>query len=263
VTAVRVQYHLTIDMATIEKGGTYLGMVASIPPEDQFTHWRSEHEADIMVFLASLAGERLFFDGDNSSGVSGDLEAATQLATLMEGYWGMGQTVASHGVTHKVGIGGGGGRPGTQEGKRDKDLLESSLGERIEEKLAELLKTTAELLEGQRQQVLAVAYALESNKTLTGEDILAIVEGRPGPLVDGRPYYLPEFLAELEAYHALAVAAHRTHGGSDLTLPVVPVLPPAEGDRAADLDELLENQPMPAASWGFHQDTSIDPDEER
>ena len=45
--------------------------------------------------LASLAGERLFFGGDNSSGVSGDLESATTVATLMEGYWGMGRTVAS------------------------------------------------------------------------------------------------------------------------------------------------------------------------
>ncbi len=116
VTAFRVRRHLTIDIATIEKGGTYLGMVASIPPEDQFTRWRTEYEADIMVALASLAGERLFFDGDNSSGVSGDLESATQIATLMEGYWGMGSTVTSHGVTQKVGIGGG-GRPGKGDGK--------------------------------------------------------------------------------------------------------------------------------------------------
>jgi ATP-dependent Zn protease len=273
VAAVRVRHHLTIDVATIEKGGTYLGMVASIPPEDQFTRWRSEYEADIMVSLASLAGERLFFDGDNSSGVSGDLEGATTIATLMEGYWGMGQTVASHGVTHKVGIGGGGGRPGKEEGKRDKDLLESSLGERIEEQLGELLKRTAELLGGQRHQVLAVAHALESHKTLTGEDVVAIVEGRRGPLVDGRPYHLPEFVREMEAYHALAAVAHRTHGGADLSMPPVPVLPPVEGERAADVgdrdadmddgDGQPETEPMPAASWGFHQDTSVDPDEER
>lgn len=68
--------HLPIDLATIEKDGTYLGMVASIPPEDQFTRWRSEYEAD----MVSLAGERLFFDGDNSSGVSADLESATTIA---------------------------------------------------------------------------------------------------------------------------------------------------------------------------------------
>src|SRR5918999_5668644 len=104
VAAYRIRRHLTIDMATIEKGGTYLGMVASIPPEDQFTQWRSEYEADIMVSLASLAGERMFFEGDNSSGVSGDLEGATRIATFMEGYWGMGSTVTSHAITRLAGI---------------------------------------------------------------------------------------------------------------------------------------------------------------
>src|SRR2546428_2220157 len=124
--------HLLIDIATIEKGGTYLGMVASIPPEDQFTRWRSEYEADVMVSLASLAGERIFFEGDSSSGVSGDLEGATRIATQMEGYWGMGSTVASHGVTHEVGIGGG-GKPGAGE-RKEQELLEGSLGYRIEGK---------------------------------------------------------------------------------------------------------------------------------
>ena len=84
VAAYRARRHMNIDLATIEKGGNYLGMVASIKPEDQFTRWRTEYEADIIVSLASLAGERLFFDGDNSSGVSGDLESATTVAALME-----------------------------------------------------------------------------------------------------------------------------------------------------------------------------------
>src|SRR5438128_4325891 len=156
VAAYRIRHHLTIDIATIEKGGTYLGMVASIPPEDQFTQWRSEYEADIVVSLASLAGERLFFDGDNSSGVSGDLEGATQIATLMEGYWGMGSTVACHGVTQRVGIGGG-GKPGEDEKKREKqELLRGTLGERIEEKLADLLVRAEQLLGENRRAVLAV-----------------------------------------------------------------------------------------------------------
>ena len=69
---------------------------SSIPPEDQFTQWRTEYEADIMVSLASLAGERMFFDGDNSSGVSGDLHNGDHaIATLMEGFWGMGDGVSS------------------------------------------------------------------------------------------------------------------------------------------------------------------------
>ncbi|MGH9188881.1 MAG: AAA family ATPase [Acidimicrobiales bacterium] len=223
VAAYRVRRHLTIDIATIEKGGTYLGMVASIKPEDRFTLWRTEYEADVVVSLASLAGERLFFDGDNSSGVSGDLESATEVATLMEGYWGMGTSVTSHGVTHKVGIGGG-GKPGEKKGKDGKgepDLLNSSLGERIEENLGHLLVRAEQLLRENRLEVLAVAHALETHKTVSGEDIEAVIEGRRGPLVDGRVYADPGFAAVVEAYHSQAVVAHKGSAGFDIPLPVL------------------------------------------
>jgi len=145
VVAYRVRHHLVIDIATIEKGGNYLGMVSSIPPEDLFTRWRSDYEADVMVSLASLAGEKMFFGGDSSSGVSGDLESATQLATFMEGYWGMGQTISSHGVTHRVGVGGG-GRPGKPDEEKERDLLKAGLGARIEDKLQELYARTERLI---------------------------------------------------------------------------------------------------------------------
>ncbi|MFN2489458.1 MAG: AAA family ATPase [Actinomycetota bacterium] len=216
VAAHRIRQHLTIDIATIEKGGNYLGMVASIPPEDQFTRWRTEYEADIMVFLASLAGERMFFDGDNSSGVSGDLEGATQIATMMEGYWGMGSTIASHGVTHKVGVGGG-GRPGKDD--KDAELLRGDLGERIEENLEELLQRSQHLLTDNRLEILAVAHALEANKTVTGEDVEAIIEGRRGPLIDGRPYHTPEFRSLAEEYHDEVIAAHKSHARVSVGLP--------------------------------------------
>jgi ATP-dependent Zn protease len=224
VVAYRVRRHLTIDIATIEKGGNYLGMVASIPPEDLFTRWRSEYEADILVSLASLAGERMFFEGDNSSGVSGDLESATQIASLMEGYWGMGRTIASHGVTHRIGIGGGGGGggpdgpPGT---KKQKDLLASQLGHRIEAKLAELYEQAEALLRENRHEVLSVAHALETHKTLTGDDVAAIIDGVQGPIIDGRVYRQKGFREAAEEYHRMALDAHRTHERVGSSLPVL------------------------------------------
>jgi cell division protease FtsH len=232
VVAHRARHHLMIDIATIEKGGTYLGMVASIKPEDQFTHWRTEYEADIMTSLASLAGERMFFDGDTSSGVSGDLESATRLATLMEGYWGMGSTVSSHGVTHEVGIGGG-GKPGKGEGKKEQDLLDTNLGHRIEGKLAELVERTERVLAENRSSILGLAHALETNKTLTGEDVQAIIDGRPGPLVDGRPYHVSEFVEQVEVYHAEAVKAHKAHASVALHMPTLPAL--FDGDGQSEL----------------------------
>ncbi len=217
VVAYRARHHLVIDMATIEKGGTYLGMVSSIKPDDLFTQWRSEYEADVMVSLAALAGEKMFFDGDSSSGVSSDLESATRIATFMEGYWGMGSTVSSHGVTHQVGIAGG-GRPGEQ---KEKDLLKSGLGERIEQNLGWLLQRTESLLADNWLEVLAVTHALETNKTLTGDDIKAVVDGTPGPLVDGTEYHSPEFAEEAKQYHHRVLIAHKEHAAVDVPMPTL------------------------------------------
>lgn len=219
VAAAKIRHHLTIDMATIEKGGNYLGLVASIPPEDQFTRWRSEYEADIMVSLASLVGERMFFGGDNSSGVSGDLDSATQLAIFMEGYWGMGQTLSSHGAASKLGVGTG-SRPGGRGGsERNKETLPVMLGDRVESKLDELYKRVRDLLEDSRSSVLSVAHALETNKTVTGEDVMAIVDHVQGPLIDGRIYAAPAFLEELEEYHEHVAIAHQTHQPVNAELP--------------------------------------------
>jgi cell division protease FtsH len=218
VVAYRVRHHLEIDLATIEKGGSYLGMVASIKPEDQFTSWRSEFEADVMVSLASLAGERLFFAGDSSSGVVGDLETATTIASMMEGYWGMGSTIASHGVTQRIGVGGGNGRGEGKGDAKGKDLLSGSLGGRIEDKLSELLERTDQLVADNRREVLALAHALEEYKTLSGEDVIAVIEGRRGTVLDGRPYRADGFLPLAEEYHHRVVDAHRRHGRLDVPL---------------------------------------------
>ncbi|WP_395107438.1 AAA family ATPase [Actinomadura sp. SCN-SB] len=220
VVAYRVRRHLEIDIATIEKGAEYLGMVASIPVEDQFTQWRSEYEADILVSLASLSGERMFFGGDSSSGVSGDLESATRVASLMEGYWGMGSTVSSHAVSSQLGMGtpGGGGK-GAKEAEKE---MRRQLADRIEDQLATLLARVERILEENRAQVLAVAHALETHKTLQGEDVVAVIEGREGPLVDGRVYADPAFTRELEEYHQAALAAHRGRTPVRLSLPAVP-----------------------------------------
>jgi ATP-dependent Zn protease len=231
VVAYRARHHLVIDIATIEKGGTYLGMVSSIKPDDLFTQWRSEYEADVMVSLASLAGEKMFFAGDSSSGVSADLEGATQIATFMEGYWGMGSTVSSHGVTHRVGIAGG-GRPGVGE-QKEKDLLKSGLGERIEENLESLLQRTEALLAENWLEVLAVTHALETNKTLTGDDIKAVVDGTPGPLIDGTEYRSPEFAEQAKEYHQRVLIAHQRHAPVDVPLPTLNGQAQSTGELAA------------------------------
>ena len=216
VMAHRTRQHMSIDLATIEKGSDYLGMVASIPPDDQFTRWKSEYKSDILVSLASLAGERMFFDGDNSSGVSGDLESATTIASLMEGHWGMGSTISSHVSNRRFEM----GSPGGGKGKEDTEKqMRMALSDRIEENLSSLLTQAEEILRENRNQVLALAHALETHKTMSGEDVAAVIEGVKGSIVDGRPYLDANFLGEIEKYHSASVVAHREHRIPEVHLP--------------------------------------------
>jgi cell division protease FtsH len=224
VVAYRTSQHLEIDIATIEKGSGYLGLVSSIPPEDQFTTWRSEFESDILVSLASLAGERMFFDRDSTSGVSGDLESATLTASQMEAFFGMGSTVSSMVAGQRLQIGTPGGRgKGTQEDATTQ--ARRLLADRIEDNLTALLTRTEEILRENERYVLAIAHALETHKTFSGEDVTAIFEGARGPLVDGTPYADDEFIDRLREYHLAAKRAHREHSEPDLPLPVaIPAL---------------------------------------
>ena len=217
VMAHLVRQHMAIDLATIEKGSDYLGMVASIPPDDQFTRWRTEYEADILVSIASLAGERMFFDGDNSSGVSGDLESATTIASFMEGHWGMGSTISSHASNRRNEVGAPGGNRGKDDGTKD---LRMALGDRIENNLSTLLGRAEEILKENKFKVLALAHALETHKTISGDDVIAVMNGEKGPLVDGRPYSIQSNLDAIWNYHLAAVVAHQKHERPDLPIPV-------------------------------------------
>jgi cell division protease FtsH len=239
VVAYRLRKHAVIDMATIERRGDVGGFVSSIPPEDQFVTWRTEREIDVMTFLASLAGERMFFDGDHSTGVGGDMRGATTLVTQMHAYYAMGGGIASRSVN----LGAMRNLQAVETGA-DRALYDSEFGKGVEVSLNELYARTSSILEENRGEVLAVAHALETHKTITGEDVAAVVDGTAGPMVDGRPYADPPFRAQLETYHAAVVRAQLEHGGVEESIPV-PLPPPPGGfvGNGSSRDEV----PLPAA----------------
>ena len=204
VTTFLLRRRDVIDIATIEKRGPVGGFVSWIPRVERDFDWRSDWEIDVVCAVASLAGERMFFGGDNSAGVGGDLGNATALITSMLTRAGMGDTISS-------GIG---------TGLAAKDDLDR----RVETKLRELYARAGELLEAYRWLVLAIANAMLQRRTITGEDIDAIYHGTRGPTVDGAWYHLPATRQRLEDFHAAAVAAHQTHEVAfDIDPPSTPV----------------------------------------
>ncbi|MGH8948104.1 MAG: hypothetical protein ACRDXF_04520, partial [Acidimicrobiia bacterium] len=171
VTAHLLGAHRRIDMVSIEKRASTLGMVKSMGQEERFTQWRSEMETDIMVSLASLAGERLFFAGDNSSGVSGDLSSASTVAALMEGSFGMGTGLASAMNTRESGMGG--------QASPVSIALREQRAE-IEASLEVLYERVGELLEANQDKILELAAVLEEKKTISGDEVAEIMESAPG-----------------------------------------------------------------------------------
>ncbi len=205
VAMYRLQKRSTIDVATIERRGGTGGFVQPIPLEERFMEWKSEHEIDAMTFLASLAGERMFFDGDNSAGVAGDMRGATAIVLSGMSFQAMGNTIASRGVS-VASLSAATSRP---EDGTDRAIWTTPFGELVEAKLQELLERVREMLVENRRFVFAVAHALETHKTITGDDIDAIFRGVPGPNLDGWMYHTDDFLMSYEAYHLAMLDAHK------------------------------------------------------
>jgi len=211
VAFFRLDYTSVIDVANIEKRGQVGGFVAPAPLEDSEKDWTHNLEINIKVSLASRAAERLFF-GENSSGVGGDMISATSLAMRMLGSWAMGDFLASHGATFEA-------MEGAQPGMPDRAVHDRPFGARVEAQLKQFYDEVYILMEDNRAELLSLAHALEVHGALSGSDVEAVINRRPGPIVDGRVYADPTFMAELEAYHAEVMRLMRAKGPVEIRLP--------------------------------------------
>jgi ATP-dependent Zn protease len=74
---------------SIRKRGGSLGHYQGMEKEERFNKFRSYMMGGLIMGLGAMASEQVFY-GENSRGVSGDVEHATQTAALMVGVFAMG-----------------------------------------------------------------------------------------------------------------------------------------------------------------------------
>ncbi len=84
----------TLEVLSIVKRRSALGLLAHSEPEERWTRTRREIQALMRIAMGGMVAEELFF-GDTSSGVAGDLQAATDAAIQMVGSFGMGRSLIS------------------------------------------------------------------------------------------------------------------------------------------------------------------------
>jgi cell division protease FtsH len=83
-----------LEVLSIIKRSSALGLLAHSEPEERWTRTRGEIEALIRIAMGGLVAEEVFF-GDTSSGVAGDLHTATEAAAQMVGSFGMAGSLIS------------------------------------------------------------------------------------------------------------------------------------------------------------------------
>ncbi len=80
--------HAESTRLSLRRRGRSLGHHMAREREEKFTYWRSEEMAALIWALGAMAAEYVFY-GENTTGVSGDVQGATTQASLMVGAYAM------------------------------------------------------------------------------------------------------------------------------------------------------------------------------
>jgi ATP-dependent Zn protease len=158
-----------LEVLTIIKRKDALGLLAHSEEEERFTQTKSEVKALIDIAFGGMVAEELFF-GEASTGVAGDLQAATVNACQMVGLLGMGKTlVSSAALEYPSG------------GIVSKVLSTDGGRSEVEGVLAAAKESVAHMLEEHRNVVEALRDALLDREELIGDDILEVIRGSNTP----------------------------------------------------------------------------------
>jgi len=141
---------------TIIRHGQALGLSATKPLEEMYTHTREELMADIQCALASRAAEETFL-GTALTGVTADLEQATRVAAAYIGWFGMNGTLYSSRAFHET-------------------VPDRSMKRDIDKMLRDQYEAVKSLLESNREAVIAIAEGLLQKDELDADEVGQLIQ---------------------------------------------------------------------------------------
>ena len=170
VTAWLVAPNRTLEVLTIVKRGSALGLLAHGDCEEVYTRTSYDLRALVQIAMGGWVAEELFF-GQTTTGPASDLAAATRTAAQMVGAAGMTGSLVSFAAT-------------------DRDLVSAVIADsaaraQLEEVLDAARGTVRRLLASNRDLVEALRDALLERHELVGEEITAVLEKAVATRPDG------------------------------------------------------------------------------
>ncbi len=156
-----------LEVLSIIKRRSALGLLAHSDAEERFTKTKSELEGTLKIALGGMAAEQLFF-GESGTGPSSDLTAATTLGAQMIGSFGMGSSLVSYEAVDN----GPHGSPNIVA----KVLSNDDTKKELDDILRKHKDQVGYLLETNKDLVEALRDALLEHEELMGDEILAVLD---------------------------------------------------------------------------------------
>jgi len=159
--------HRRLEVLTIVKRRSALGMLAHGDREDVFTRSRTEMQALVQISLAGQCAEEIFF-GDVSTGPGGDLLYATNAAAEMVGAHGMEGSLVSYAAIQTSSF--------SDTNIVGRVLADDRGRDAVEGLLQAQKRQVKALLEANRHLVEALRDALLEREELVGPEITEVLE---------------------------------------------------------------------------------------
>ena len=158
-----------IHKATIIPRGRALGMVMRLPERDNYSYHRDKMHANLAVAMGGRVAEEIIFGHDKvSSGASGDIQYATDLARNMVTKWGMSDKLGPLRYEQsQEGYLGMGQTARTMSGEETNKLIDAEIKALVEGGL----KRATDILTDQEDKLHLLAQAMLEYETLTGQEI--------------------------------------------------------------------------------------------
>jgi cell division protease FtsH len=158
---------------TIIPRGMYLGATFSLPVKDKYHESKKQLLDEVAGIMGGRIAEELTF-GDSTSGASGDIKQATHIARKMVTEWGMSEKIGMVNVSEHeehmfLGRDLFKGREVSEQTARDID------GE-VRRIIDEAYSRAKEILESNKDKLIALAEALLEYETLDAAEITEIID---------------------------------------------------------------------------------------
>ena len=176
IVGLNVPQHDPIHKATIIPRGRALGLVMSLPERDQLSVTYTKYRSKIAMAMGGKVAEELTFGPENvTSGATSDIQQVTKIARAMVMQFGMSEKLGNIDYSNEQQTYLGPQGNGTNASPDIQAIIDEEVRTLVDEGYA----TAKRILTEKHDEFVRLAEGLLEYETLTGAEILKVVNGEP------------------------------------------------------------------------------------